>query len=76
MSEVARGLKELALELDTPVVALAQLNRKVEGRNVPIPVLSDLKESGGIEEAADEVGFIHRPWMYEKSEPETLAEIH
>lgn len=76
VGEFARGMKATAKDLEIPFVALAQLNRKVEGRTIPIPVLSDLKESGGIEEAADEVGFIHRPWMYDKAEPETLAEIH
>lgn len=76
VGEFARGMKATAKDLEIPFIALAQLNRKVEGRTNTIPVLSDLKESGGIEEAADEVGFIHRPWMYEKSEPETLAEVH
>ncbi|HLP41143.1 MAG TPA: replicative DNA helicase, partial [Fibrobacteria bacterium] len=76
VGEFARGMKATAKDIEIPFIALAQLNRKVEGRTNPIPVLSDLKESGGIEEAADEVGFIHRPWMYDKSEPDTLAEIH
>jgi replicative DNA helicase len=76
VGQFAEGMKATAKDIDISVIALAQLNRKVEGRTNPIPMLSDLRESGGIEQAADEVGFIHRPWMYDKSEPDTLAEIH
>ncbi len=57
-SEVAEELKAAALQLDVPVVALCQLNRNVEGRNSPRPLLSDLRDSGRIEEEADEILFV------------------
>ena len=60
VTAVAYALKELARSSDVPVLALAQLNRAVEGRSKSVPVLSDLRESGGIEQAADAVLLMHR----------------
>lgn len=68
VSEIARSLKELAMELSCTVIAPAQLNRAIEGRADPTPTLADLRESGEIEQAADQVAFIVRP---EKFDPET-----
>ena len=77
MSEISRQLKGLARELNVPVVALSQLSRAVEQRSPKIPILSDLRESGAIEQDADIVMFIYREDYYDKeSEKQGIAEIH
>ena len=79
MTEISRGLKTLARELNIPVIALAQLSRSVTGRDDPRPVLSDLRESGSIEQDADIVMFLHRPDYYKQNnddyEPTNITEL-
>jgi replicative DNA helicase len=76
VSQISRELKALAKELDVPVLALSQLSRAPEARNPPKPLMSDLRESGSIEQDADVVAFIYREDYYkETDENKGLAEL-
>jgi replicative DNA helicase len=77
VSQISRNLKLLARDLDLPILAMSQLSRAVEQRHDKRPILSDLRESGSIEQDADLVAFLYRDDYYngEESEQQGIAEV-
>jgi replicative DNA helicase len=75
ISDISRSLKALAKELNVPLIAVSQLNRSVEQRRPPVPILADLRESGAIEQDADVILFLYRGEIYDKEAKRGIAEV-
>jgi replicative DNA helicase len=76
VAEISRDCKALARELDVPVIVVAQLNRSPEGRSDKRPVLSDLRESGSLEQDADVVMLLYRGDYYDDAAERGMAEVN